>query len=118
MPPGHDNYVNNREAYTKEEMTKDTIIKFLNNRCTAAEVEEIIRWVDKKGLSEEGVRLAFNDWKSFREEEKAEDDEKFSVLFDKIQQKITVEGQRNKESRIPAFLTWLTRAAAILLFPV
>jgi transmembrane sensor len=110
--------VNSREAYTKEEMTKETIIKFLNNRCTAAEVEEIIRWVDKEGLSEEGIQLALDDWKSFREEENAGDDEKFSLLFDKIQQKITVGGQRNKESRIPAFLTWLTRAAAILLFPV
>ena len=120
MPPGHDNYVNNREAYTKEEMTKDTIIKFLNNRCTAAELQEIVRWVDKEGLSEEGTRLAFDDWKSFREEEKAEDDEKFSVLFDKIQQKINRGNRKNKntETLKPVFITWMTRAAAILLLPV
>lgn len=109
-----------REAYTKEEMTKDTIIKFLNNRCTAAEVEEIIRWVNKEALSEEGIRLAFDDWKFFREEEIAGDDEKFSVLFDKIQQKVNSENRKNKTAkpRTSVVLTWLTRAAAILLLPV
>jgi ferric-dicitrate binding protein FerR (iron transport regulator) len=111
---------NIREAYTKEEMTKDTIIRFLNNRCTSAELDEIIRWANTEAFSEESTRLAFDDWKSFREERNGEDDEKFSLLFDKIQQKITVETRKNKnkESRTPVFLTWLTRAAAILLFPV
>jgi transmembrane sensor len=102
------------------EMTKETIIKFLNNRCTVAELEEIIRWVNKEALSEEGIQVAFDDWKSFREEENAEDDEKFSVLFDKIQQKINSENRKNQTAkpRTPVFLTWLTKAAAILLLPV
>ncbi|MGC9355608.1 MAG: FecR family protein [Mariniphaga sp.] len=101
-------------------MRKDTIIKFLNNRCTAAELEEIIRWANTEAFSEEGTRLAFDDWKSFREEENAEGDEKFSVLFDKIQQKINSGNRKikNTETRTPVFITWLTRAAAILLLPV
>lgn len=110
----------NREAYTKEEMTKEKIIKFLNNRCTAAEMEEIIRWANEEALSEESTGLAFDDWKSYREEHNVEDDEKFSVLFDKIQQKINSGNRKNKiaKPRTPVVLTWLTKAAAILLLPV
>jgi len=64
--------------------------------------------------------LAFDDWRYFREEENADDDEKFSALFDKIQQKINSENWKNKtvNPRTSVFLTWLTRAAAILLLPV
>jgi ferric-dicitrate binding protein FerR (iron transport regulator) len=108
-----------REAYTKEEMTKDTIIKFLSNRCTNTELDEIIRWANTEAFSKEGTRMAFDDWKSYREEENVEDDEKFSLLFDKIQQKINSESLKNRniETRKPVFITWLTRAAAILLLP-
>lgn len=101
-------------------MTKETIIKFIDNRCTTAELEEIIQWIKKEGLSEEGIRLAFDNWKSFKEEEHAGDDEKFSALFDKIQQKINNENRENKiaKSTTLVFLTWLTRVAAILLLPL
>ena len=101
-------------------MTKDTIIKFLNNRCTAAELQEIVRWANTEAFSEEGTRLVFDDWKSYREEENAEDEEKISSLFSKIQQKINSESRKNRtaETRKPVFMTWLTRAAAILLLPV
>jgi transmembrane sensor len=100
-------------------MTKNTIIKFLNNQCTSAELEEIVRWANTEAFSEEGTRLAFDDWKSYREEGSVEDDEKFSLLFDKIQQKINSKSRKNRniETRKPVFITWLTRAAAILLLP-
>jgi len=86
-------------------MTKETIIKFLNNQCTSAELEEIVRWANTEAFSEEGTH--------------AEDDEKFSLLFDKIQQKINSKSRKNRniEIRKPVFITWLTRAAAILLLP-
>ena len=101
-------------------MTKNKIIKFLNNRCTSGELEEIIRWTNTEAFSEEGTRWAFDDWRSYREEGNAEDDEKFSLLFDKIQQKINSESRKNKNTETwkPVFITWLTRAAAILLLPV
>jgi transmembrane sensor len=100
-------------------MTKETIIKFLNNQCTSAELEEIVRWANTEAFSEEGTRLAFDDWKSYREEGSVEDDEKFSLLFDKIQQKINSKSRKNRniETWKPVFITWLTRAAAILLLP-
>jgi transmembrane sensor len=101
-------------------MTKDTIIKFINNRCTDAEVDEIIRWANTEAFREEGTRWAFDDWRSYQVEDNAEDDQKFSLLFDKIQQKINIENRKNKntKNRQSVFMTWLTRAAAILLLPV
>src|SRR5690606_23725894 len=101
-------------------MTKDTIIKFLNNKCTEAELEEIIRWAKTDALNEESTRQAFNDWNSFREIESTDDDEKFNLLFDKIKQRINSDSEYSKKvnPRQVRIVTWLTRAAAILLFPV
>src|SRR5690554_2690100 len=101
-------------------MTKDTIIKFLNNKCTEAELEEIIRWAKTDAFNEESTRQAFNDWSSFREFESTDADEKFNLLFDKIKQKINSDSGHNKKvkPRQVRIMTWLTRAAAILLIPV
>lgn len=101
-------------------MTKDTIIKFLNNKCTEAELDQIIKWAHTDAFSEEGTRIIFNDWNTNREFEEIGDDEKFSLLFDKIRQKINSESGHNKKvnPRQIRIVTWLTRAAAILLFPV
>lgn len=104
-------------------MTKDTIIKFLNNRCTDAEVAEVIRWANMEESNREGIAWASDDWNLYHETDNLGDDEKFSILFDKIQHKIDFENRNSKktESRTPVFslwMTWLTRAAAILLLPV
>ncbi len=104
-------------------MTKDTIIKFLNNRCTAAELEEVVRWANTVALNKKSKTRAFDEWKSFQGEDNPGDDEKFSLLFDKIQRKIDTDSQKHKntESKRSTFSivsTWLTRAAAILLIPV
>ena len=100
-------------------MTKDKIIKFLNNRCSNAELEEIIRWANTEAFSEESIKWGLSDWNLYREDTNVDDDEKFSSIFDKIQQKINIESRKNKnkETRKPVFITWLTKAAAILLLP-
>jgi ferric-dicitrate binding protein FerR (iron transport regulator) len=104
-------------------MTKETIIKFLNNRCTDAELEEVIRWANMEESNRVGIDWAFDDWNSYHETDNLEDDEKFSILFDNIQHKIDIKNRENKkmENGTTAFslwMTWLTRAAAILLLPV
>lgn len=104
-------------------MTKDIIIKFLNNSCTDAELNEVIQWANDKALNEESKKWAFEDWNSYHLEENFGDDEKFSILFDKIQHKIEIDYQKqkiskHKSSKFYFFTTWLTRAAAILLIPV
>lgn len=102
-------------------MTNDIIIKFLNNQNTVAELEEIIQWINERAFNEDSIRLVFDNWKSFKAEEIAEDDEKFNVLFNKIQQRIN-NGESQKihaaKSQSSKFTTWLTRVAAILLLPV
>lgn len=104
-------------------MTKDTLIKFFNNNCTDAELDEVIRWANTESLNEESKNWEFDSWENLRVNDTMDDDEKFSLLFDKIQNKINLSGKQNKiaESRasgLAYFTTWLTRAAAILLIPV
>jgi ferric-dicitrate binding protein FerR (iron transport regulator) len=104
-------------------MTKETIVKFLSNRCSEVELDEVIRWVNTGALNEESKTWLLESWTNYQVNDDLEDDEKFSVLFDKIQQKIDFYEQQKltTESRISAlsvFTSWLTKAAAILLIPV
>uniref|UniRef100_UPI00321681B9 FecR family protein n=1 Tax=uncultured Draconibacterium sp. TaxID=1573823 RepID=UPI00321681B9 len=104
-------------------MTKETIIKFLNNRCTEAELEEIIQWAKTEAFTKESLDLGYNDRKSFRVEEDSEEDEKFRSLFDKIQHKIDTKITEDRiiderKTKLSIFTSWMTRAAAILLIPV
>jgi len=112
-----------REAYTKVKMTKELLIKFLNNNCTDAELKEVIRWANTEAFNEESRSGILQDWKSYHPDDNLVDDIKFTSLFDKIQQKIKSEGFNNirserKFSTFSIITTWITRAAAILLIPV
>ncbi len=95
-------------------MTRETLIKYLENNCTDEELDEVIQWFKAGALSSEGKKIAFEDWKEFKEEKNFEDEEKFSLIFDKIQTKIN----RKSKSATSGFVTWLTRVAAIFLLPV
>ena len=103
-------------------MTKDTINKFLNNSCTNAELNEVIQWANEDALKEDNKKWAFDDWNSSQLDEDFVEDEKFNILFDKIQHKIDINFRKNKVSNYKTsnfyLFTWLTRAAAILLIPV
>ncbi len=106
-------------------MTKELLEKFLSNRCTPEEVEEVMLWVRKDALSGAGKELTYTDWKSFgaipHRNEEGQDDKKFSTLLDKIHHRINVSGNLAKDRHarsISLITTWLTRAAAILLIPV
>ena len=106
-------------------MKKELFIKFLNNRCTSAELEEFVRWANNtEAFEKEGYKLGIQDWELYQPEEGSLNDDKFIGLFDKIQYKIgtditnlEIETGRSK-STISVFKTWLTRAAAVLLIPV
>jgi ferric-dicitrate binding protein FerR (iron transport regulator) len=104
-------------------MTKELLIKFLNNRCTSEELGEVIEWVNSKALREKEMNFSFDDWNSYAEESKFEHSEKFDALLDKIHHKINIENSQNKsvagkKATMSLFAFWLTRAAAILLLPV
>ena len=100
-------------------MTQELLIKFFNNRCTTAEVDEVILWTKTEALNEENRKWAFEDWKSFSIGDELKDDEKFSLLFDRINYKIDHDHHlSSRKTGLPLFTIWLTRAAAILLIPV
>lgn len=104
-------------------MTKEILIKYLNNQCSDAELQEVIRWAKTDALNKKSRNWAANDWRNYSEEEISESDERFSTLFDKIQSKINTDNQNLRSNSIShsgfsiAF-TWLTRVAAVLLIPV
>ncbi len=103
-------------------MTKDILIKFLNNSCSDAELDEIVTWVNtKEAFNDESKMWGLNEWNSFEGNDEKESDEKFRNLFDRIQQKIESEKdehQHYRTSRLSLITTWVTRVAAILLIPV
>lgn len=104
-------------------MTKEILIKFLNNQCTSEEIEEVVRWVNAEALNEKSKGWGFDDWKSYQPDESEINNEKFSSLLDKIHHKINIESSRQKLSVSKKFIlsvviTFITRVAAILLLPV
>ncbi len=102
-------------------MTTDLLIKFLNNNCTEKELQEVLHWVKTEALTEEAQKLGYDDWRNYQEETHSFEDERFSVLFDRIQEEIDNTdrvGMQTKTITLPILSKWLTRAAAILLIPV
>lgn len=104
-------------------MKKELLIKFLNNQCTESELNEVLRWLNTDAVNEEGKDWIFVDWNSYQETSTLEDNEKFTSMFDKIQEKIDNSNQRNnreviKNLTLSSVTLWITRAAAVLLIPV
>ena len=101
-------------------MTKDLVTKFIHNQCTTEELKGIIQWINSEASGEESKQWGFENWESFDEVNIADEDKKFSQLFDKIQNRIdkeATEAHKPKAGRT-TFMNWLTRAAAILFIPL
>lgn len=104
-------------------MTKEVLIKFLNDSCTAEEIAEVIRWAREESSNQESKSWILEDWKSYQEEGSLAGNEKFSAVLDKIHHKINIDyndrgiNSKKRLGHSPVFL-WFTRAAAILLLPV
>lgn len=104
-------------------MKKELLIKYLNNKCTDTELSEVLGWINADALNSEGKKWIFEDWNSWQETDNLEEDEKFTAIFDKIQDKIgnNTQGNKiieNKTLTLPYIIRWITRAAAIFLIPV
>lgn len=104
-------------------MKKEIFIKYLNNKCTETELSDVLRWINADALNEEGKNWIFEDWNSWHETGNLEEDEKFATIFDKIQEKIDNNIQKNSQEAnktltLPSITLWITRAAAVLLIPV
>lgn len=104
-------------------MEKELLIKYLNNKCTETELNEVLRWINFDSENGEFEKLGFEDWNSFQETSEQGEDEKFMAMFDEIQKRISQRNQINtiKEGNtltLSVLTAWLTKAAAILLIPV
>lgn len=104
-------------------MKKELLIKYLNNNCTETELNEVLRWVNTVSEDGELNKWSFEDWNSYQELSNLENDERFTLIFDKIQKKIDSVNQKKNASvsktiNLTVFTSWITKAAAILLIPV
>lgn len=104
-------------------MNEDLLIKYLNNQCNPKELEAVIHWVENDASRTSGRTLIEKDWNDLAENKFTEySDDKFTLLLDKIHHQININGKTRLEetpvNRNKLILSWLTRAAAILLFPV
>lgn len=104
-------------------MKKELLKKYLNDKCTDLELIEVLSWINANALNEEGKKWILEDWNSYKETSNLEDDEKFTAIFDKIQERIDNNDLKN-DAKASTILTlslvakWITRVAAILLIPV
>jgi ferric-dicitrate binding protein FerR (iron transport regulator) len=103
-------------------MTKELLIKFLNNKCSVEEIEIIIQWINTEALNTEAKNLGLKEWETFQEHDIAVDPEGYSSLLDKIHHKINInnnlQSTQNKTVTISKVTLWITRVAAIMLLPV
>lgn len=104
-------------------MKKELLIKYLNNQCTEAELLEVLSWLKADALNEENKRWGFEVWNSWQEPGNMDDDESYTAIFDRIQERIDANSQKNNADahrpiRLSILANWLTKAAAVLLIPV
>lgn len=103
-------------------MNKELLVKYLNNCCSEAELDEVLKWIRTDAYNEDVKNWSLEIWNSVNELISVGADESFDSIFDKIQKRIEKDNASNqtKES-IPLkrsiVFNWITRAAAILLIP-
>lgn len=98
-------------------MTKELLIRFLNDECTNEELKEVLYWIKNDALDNQSKSWGFQEWTEFKENENLIDNNDFNSLLDKIHHKININIENNIKPSI-RILSWLTKAAAILLIPV
>jgi ferric-dicitrate binding protein FerR (iron transport regulator) len=113
----------NWEDIFSKKMEKELLIKYLNNNCTEAELNKVVGWINSDTLNEEGKTWIFEDWNAHQETGNWGEDEDFTAIFDKIQEKIDNNNQNKKTKEgkaltLSVVVNWITKAAAILLLPV
>ena len=99
-------------------MTKELLEKYLNNRCTSQEVEEVIQWMKQQSFFNESKELGKADWQQFKEKDSIVSDEKLDTLLDKIHHKLNIEEPRTTQIKNNRLIIWISKVAAIILIPV
>jgi len=99
------------------QMTKDLLIKFLNDDCNKLEFKDIVEWIKNESFNIDQQKLAQEIWNENKSISNLPDDEIFDTLLDKIHHKINLK-ESNKINAVIFLKKWFIRAAAILLLPI
>jgi transmembrane sensor len=101
-------------------MDKEIFERFLNNKCTRAEMNEVAEWVQSSALNEASKTWGFDEWLSLQTEDSGISDIKLNSILDSIHHKINIKKSKtgNKDFVLKSISVWITRVAAILLLPV
>ncbi len=102
-------------------MKKEILIKYLNNKCSDQEFEEIARWMDEQAGEQERKKWISDHWREFEPVSTTQDEKKYRALLDRIHHEINLQNQRRTQSRTVTFskvAKWFSRAAAILFIPL
>jgi len=117
VPPGFPGGI-----ITRYKMKRELLIKYLNSKCTETELREVLSWINSDALNEDGKKWIFEDWNSWKETGNLEEHEKFTAIFDKIQEEIDNTQKKSRAAiktlTLRSITLWITRAAAVLLIPV
>lgn len=102
-------------------MNKELFEKFLKNRYSEDEFEEIAKWINSKALNKETRNWGLDDWKSFNPELSTNDKEKYTDWLNQIHKKIIL-NQNNPSVKGKLTLSnlsiWIGRVAAVLILPL
>lgn len=96
-------------------MTQELLIKFLNDKCNNEELKEVLHWIKNDSLNTQSKSWGYQDWMEFKANDDLTENDNLSSLLDKIHHKININSKNNIKPSI-RILSWLTKAAAILLF--
>ena len=104
-------------------MTKDIFIKYLQGNCTGAEFDQLLLWIKEDSLKVSEKLMVQEFWDEYEPEARPVERIKYTRVLDKIHHKININQNSaqlviRKVSTKNRILSILTRAAAILLFPV
>lgn len=104
-------------------MTKELFIRYLQGNCTKEEFKQILLWIGEEALTTSDNDMVMEVWEAFEPEAGPVERIKYNRILDKIHHQINVNAYSQPFiiQKAPArdrILSIITRAAAILLFPV
>jgi transmembrane sensor len=104
-------------------MTKETFIKYLQDKCTEQEFEQFLLWIREESSEASERGMIQEIWNEFEPEAGPVERIKYARLLDKIHHQINITSNSSHPviqmtSTKKRILSIITRAAAILLIPV
>lgn len=102
-------------------MNKEIVLKYLQNRCSEKEFEELAAWLNNKNATDKAKFWNFEIWKEFDPGEAPKDAGKYAALLHKIHHEINLRKNKAVSGKIIVLrkaAKWLGRVAAVLFIPM